>query len=84
MIIRDATPADIPELAAIYDHYIENSIALFMDELIGEQVLRDKLANLRAPDRILVAEVDGAVVGYAASGAFSSAPPLQAVDRGPG
>ena len=76
LVIRDGVAADVEALAAIYDHYIATSTALFIAEtdLVGRQVITDKLANLVAPDRFLVAERDGQPIGYAASGAFRSRP----------
>ena len=76
LVIRDGVAADVEALAAIYDHYIATSTALFIGgtDLVGRQVITDKLANLVAPDRFLVAERDGQPIGYAASGAFRSRP----------
>ena len=76
LVIRDGVAADVEALAAIYDHYIATSTALFIAEtdLVGRQVISDKLANLVAPDRFLVAVRDGQPIGYAASGAYRSRP----------
>lgn len=76
LVIRDARADDLSALAAVYDHYIATSTALFIDErdLVGTRVVTDKLTGLAAPDRFLVAVRDGTPVGYAASGAFRSRP----------
>lgn len=76
VVIRDAIAGDAPALAAIYDHYIATTTALFIDEhdLVGQQVITNKIAGLAAPDRFLVAIRDGEPIGYAVSGAFRSRP----------
>ena len=68
LLIRDARSDDLPALTAIYDHWILTSDAIFLDEPVGSQVMADKLAAMGPPDRFLVAEAEGRVVGFAASG----------------
>ena len=74
LVIRDVAPSDIEALAQIYDHYVATSTALFLDELVGHEVISAKVRQLAAPDRFLVAERDGVVLGYAASGAYRPRP----------
>jgi phosphinothricin acetyltransferase len=64
--IRDATPADFDAIARIYAHYVENALATFEEVAPGADEMRSRHAAVvaaRLP--YLVAEVDGAVVGYA-------------------
>lgn len=72
--IRDARQADLPALAAIYDHWIATSTAIFLDELVGAQAMAEKLLNLEAPDRFLVAERGGQILGFAVSGVYRPRP----------
>jgi phosphinothricin acetyltransferase len=69
--IRDATPADFDAIARIYAHYVENALATFEEVAPGADEMRSRHAAVvaaRLP--YLVAEVDGAVVGYAYATAY--------------
>lgn len=65
-LLRDATPADLPAITAIYTHHVLFSTATF-EEIpppLAEMTARfDAIAAQSLP--YLVAEVDGAVAGYA-------------------
>ncbi|HBC54149.1 MAG TPA: GNAT family N-acetyltransferase [Alphaproteobacteria bacterium] len=70
--IRPAAHADIPALAAIYNHYIRETPATFD---IAEKDLDDRTAwfegfSLTGPYRLFVADAAGEVLGYAYSGRF--------------
>ena len=69
--IRDAEPADLPEIAAIYRHFVETGTASFEEVAppVEEMLSRFKAVKDRGlPYR--VAEVEGAVLGYAYAGPF--------------
>lgn len=73
MPVRDATASDVPAMAAIYDHHVRTSVATFDVEPVGATVLAAKVADAGS-DHVLVAEVDGVVLGYACSGPFRPRP----------
>ena len=65
MILRDATEADIPQVAAIYGHHVLHGLASFEEEApaVGE-ILERYGAVRKGGFPYLVAVVDGEVVGY--------------------
>ncbi|HWH97682.1 MAG TPA: GNAT family N-acetyltransferase, partial [Pseudolysinimonas sp.] len=71
MTIRDARPADLGAILDIHNHAIRTSLAIWLDEPVD---LADRAAWLAehqaAGHPVLVAEVDGAVVGYASFSAW--------------
>lgn len=74
-LIRPSVEADLPAIIAIYDHHVRTSLATFeleppdLAEMARRRaVLRDKGLPW------LVAELDGAVVGYAYAGPYRSRP----------
>lgn len=75
MLIRDAVPEDLPAVKAVYDVQVEGGIATFDTVAPSLETWADKLA---APHHFLVAEVDGAVVGFAYSSTYR---PRPAYDR---
>jgi phosphinothricin acetyltransferase len=74
--VRDATPADVEAMAAIYDEQVRTSVATFDLEPHGAAVLAGKLAAATAGsgNHVLVACVGADVVGYAHSGPFRPRP----------
>ena len=69
--IRPATPADIPAITAIYGHAVKHGTATFEIEAPGEAEMCDRLRVLSDGGfPYLVAEVDGAVRGYAYAGPY--------------
>ncbi len=64
--VRPGTEADLPGVAAIYTHYVLNTTITFHTEVRMPVEWRDRFrANVEhGPYALLVAEVDGAVVGY--------------------
>ncbi len=73
-LVRDATAADLPAVAAIYDRCVRDSVATFDTEERGAAYLGTALASLGPADGFLVLEHGGAVVGYAVSGPFRPRP----------
>src|SRR3954469_25722324 len=72
LLIRVAVEADVPAMAAIYNHYVETSHATFD---ISPVSLENRLAWFQSfgetgPFRLVVAERAGQVIGYAGSGRF--------------
>jgi L-amino acid N-acyltransferase YncA len=65
-LIRDATAADGPDLAAIYNPYIADTVVTFEYDLVtGDEMARRVLRVQSAPLPWLAAVRDGRVVGYA-------------------
>jgi L-amino acid N-acyltransferase YncA len=75
MLIDDATEADVPEIAAIYNDVIATSTAVFSELPVTDA---DRLAWLRSRQErgqpVIVAREAGAVVGFASYGDFRSWP----------
>lgn len=71
-LIRPATAADVPAIAAIYNHYVEHSHATFDLEPVSLENRRAWFATfaVTGPFRLMVAEAGGEVLGYAGSGRF--------------
>ena len=64
--IRPFAWRDIPEIAAIYRHYVDETVITFETEAPSEAVMADrfgKMVDLGHP--VLVGERDGHVLGYA-------------------
>jgi len=70
MPIRPATDADLPAIAGIYADEVRTGIATFDLEPRSIELWRDRLASTEGGDHLLVAELDGQVVGYASSSAY--------------
>lgn len=71
MILRDATPADAPAIAAVYRPAVETGTASFEEVAPDAEEMGRRLAAVldrRLP--WLVAEEDGGVVGYAYASPF--------------
>lgn len=64
--VRDAADADLPAIQFIYAHHVLYGLASFEEVPPGVDELRTRMATVRAAGLpYLVAEVDGAVAGYA-------------------
>jgi phosphinothricin acetyltransferase len=74
MIVRPATPADLPAIAAIYGHQAETGIATFDSEPVPVEQWAERLGSVGPGHRLLVAEEAGLVQGYAASAAWRPRP----------
>lgn len=72
--IRDAAPADVPAMAAIYDEQVLTSVATFDTERRGQSYLGEKLATAGGANLVLVACAGERVLGYAFSGPFRPRP----------
>ena len=75
LTLRPATPADIPAITAIYGPNVRDGIASFEYEVPDEtEMATRQAAILSAGYPYLVAEIDGAVAGYAYASAYRSRP----------
>lgn len=73
--LRPATPADIPVITAIYGPNVRDGIASFeYDPPDAAEMAKRQAAILDAGYPYLVAEIDGAVAGYAYASAYRSRP----------
>ena len=73
--IRPFAWGDVPEITAIYRHYVANSTATFDLEAPGETFMAEKfghIADLGHP--VIVAERDGHVLGYAYASIYRPRP----------
>ena len=65
-MVRAAVPADIEAVAAIYAHYVTNTVVTFEEVPPAAADWRRRLDDLAGRNLpFLVAEQDGAVLGYA-------------------
>jgi phosphinothricin acetyltransferase len=71
VLVRDATPDDAAACAAIYAPYVRDTAISFELEPPSPQEMAARIGHAHA---WLVAEDDGAVVGYAYGGEFRSRP----------
>ena len=75
LTIRAATAADIPAITAIYDHAVRHGTASFeLDPPDATEMARRRQALVEAGYPYLVAEADGALVGYAYAAAYRPRP----------
>ncbi len=70
--IRDASPADIPALTAIYRESVENGVATYEIEAPDETEMAARFATITGNGYpyIVAAGTDGTVLGYAYASAF--------------
>ena len=73
--VRPATPADIPAITRIYAHAVRHGTASFELEPPDEaEMSRRQRTLLDGGYPYLVAEIDGAVAGYAYAGPYRARP----------
>ena len=65
MVIRLATPADVPALLAIYAPYVRDTAATFEYDVPTHEAFAARVAAIQTQYPYLVAEVAGRVLGYA-------------------
>ncbi len=64
--IREADASDAVSIARIYNYYVENTVITFEEEAVPNEAMARRINEVHAiPLPWLVAELDGAVVGYA-------------------
>jgi phosphinothricin acetyltransferase len=78
--VRDATPADLPAVAAIYTHYVLRTTITFNTQVRTPREWTERFEADIATGRyhLLVAELDGVVAGYTETVRFR---PKPAYDR---
>jgi L-amino acid N-acyltransferase YncA len=69
-LVRRATEADLPAIAAIYDVEVRTGISTFATEPPGPDYWRGRLLSDEPGDHLLVAVDDETVFGYAFSGSY--------------
>ena len=76
LVIRDATPSDLPAVAAIYTHYVLRTTITFNTEVRTPRQWLDRYERgvVAGPYDLLVAERDGAITGYVETQAFRPKP----------
>jgi len=74
-VVRAARAADIPEIAAIYEHYVRTALSTFETDPpdVAEMTCRFQHVLERGLP-YLAAEVDGCVAGYAYAGPYRLRP----------
>jgi phosphinothricin acetyltransferase len=70
VLVRSAGPNDLAGIAAIYDVEVLTGISTFATEPPGLDYWRARLESPERGDHLLVAEIDGAVAGYAYSSSY--------------
>lgn len=69
--IRDATPADIPAIQAIYAHHVLHGLASFEETAPPVDEMRSRYEAIVASGKpYIVAELGGRVVGYGYASAY--------------
>lgn len=64
--IRPATEPDASAIAAIYNHYVRETVITFEEQAVDDQAMADRLRTVQAQDLpFLVSETHQGVVGYA-------------------
>ncbi len=71
-MIRSATPEDAAQVAAIYNHYVENTVISFETEVISDSEMRTRITHGLSFCPWLVAKIDGALLGYAYASPWST------------
>ncbi|HEX5086759.1 MAG TPA: GNAT family N-acetyltransferase [Nocardioides sp.] len=72
--VRDAVPADLPRIAAIYDDQVRTAISTFDLSSPGTAYWEARLASSEPGDHLLVAAPGPEVVGYAYSSSYRPRP----------
>ncbi|SAK61892.1 GCN5-related N-acetyltransferase [Caballeronia catudaia] len=71
LLVRDAASGDFDAIARIYSHYVEHALATFEETAPSVDDMRARHAAIAAAGLpYVVAELDGAVAGYAYASAY--------------
>jgi L-amino acid N-acyltransferase YncA len=78
VVVRTATPADLPDLADIYNDAVRHSVATF--DLVPQppELFAQRVASRRPGDHVVVAEERGRVVGMAYAVTYRTRPAYDA------
>lgn len=75
MLVRDATPADIPAIRDLYNALIDTTTIAWRDDPATTEEMEAWLAERQRLDHpVFVADIDGDVVGYTCWSTFRSFP----------
>jgi phosphinothricin acetyltransferase len=76
LVVRDATPADLPAVAAIYTHFVLRTTTTFNTEVRTPRQWLERFETgvVAGPYDLLVAERGGQVTGYVETQAFRPKP----------
>jgi phosphinothricin acetyltransferase len=74
VVLRTATVADLPAIAAVYNDAVLHSVATFDVEPQSPELFADRVASTRPGDHVLVAEEGGRVVGMAYAATYRPRP----------
>lgn len=74
LVVRDATTADAAACGAVYAPYVRSSAASFETEPPSAEEMARRIGAALATHAWLVAERDGALVGYAYATAYKARP----------
>ena len=69
-MIRPVSAVDAPRIAAIYNHYVRESVVTFEEEPVAEAEMARRIAETSAQYPYLVTEADGVVAGYACASSW--------------
>jgi len=65
-VVRSASATDAVAVASIYNYYVQNTVITFEEETVSEADMAARMAQVQGMSLPwLVAEIEGAVVGYA-------------------
>ncbi|MGL5910400.1 MAG: GNAT family N-acetyltransferase, partial [Phycicoccus sp.] len=73
-VVRPATPADLPSMAAIYNDAVATTVATFDVEPRSDDHYAELVSSTRPGDHALVADAEGTVVGFAYAGSYRPRP----------
>jgi phosphinothricin acetyltransferase len=71
-MIRDCAIADAAEIAAIYNHYVRETVVTFEETPVSAAEMAGRMADVGAQYPWLVVEDEGAVVGWAYATAWKT------------
>lgn len=72
-LIRTAAPEDAGPVAAIYNHYVANTVITFEEQAVSASDMAARMADVQTAGLPwLVAELDGEVVGYSYAGRWKA------------
>ncbi|MGL5850661.1 MAG: GNAT family N-acetyltransferase [Phycicoccus sp.] len=73
-VVRPATPADLPSMAAIYNDAVTTAVATFDLEPRPDDHYAQLVSSTRPGDHALVADAEGTVVGFAYADTYRPRP----------
>ena len=63
-MIRPVAATDAPEIAAIYNHHVRETVVTFEEQPVADEEVARRMAETTAIYPWLVSEIDGVVAGY--------------------